>query len=255
MTTPEYKTLSELQEVAKETAKSHGHILGDWKTGGNSHNYGFYTGSSPDTWGHVSCVLCKESFFVDKYDMNKQTIDSSPCVMNPNGRLKEDDSIDGFGVTTWGFCYICGRKLSTRFAMLRGSCNDGGCNANKERLNKSNKFYNLSKLPKETNKPGVWPIFNHVLVTVFDGQMICAMMIYDKESDNYVFCDSINIMCVKGDCQIAVPRNVFVDLMQNIDKDDVTLMDESNMTMVITGKNFKNVIKGLSVDEFPPINK
>jgi len=120
-------------------------------------------------------------------------------------------------------------------------------------VKKKNKFAILSKLPR-TNKKCTIPILNCVLVDIKPNSslMKCNMA---KWNDEGTFdWETIDVVAdfKLGECYICVPRNTFVDMMKVVGDEEFTITeDKANMTMIVTGKNFKNTIKGLDAMEFP----
>jgi hypothetical protein len=250
------KNLYDLIEKVNKSAYQRGHILGNWETYSGSNHNGFYYGSSPKTNGYNHCQLCKQIFSVNVYD--ELDIKLVQCEKNLKGFLKVDDTVDGYGVITWANCYLCDRPLHGRPAMIRGTCSVRGCAHSgkgtnylspKSKIEKNNRFYSLSKLPKES-KQNRLPILNHVLVYLKDGLMKCSMAELEDDGFHWTTFEFENI---SGSCCICVPRNTFVDIMQNIDNEEFAITEDlTRMTMYISGKNFKNSLNGIDAQEFPP---
>jgi len=158
---------------------------------------------------------------------------------------------DGIGVVTWQYCHICGRKLKSDSAMLRGFCTADGCNYKKERVDndKNNKFYNLSKFPK--NKKSNYPVLNHILVILKDARMVCKMAKFATGEDAGFEFQVMEFDGVSGECFTCVPRNTFVDVLQSINNEYFQMSQGKDNILIINGKDFKNTIKCIDAREFP----
>jgi len=138
---------------------------------------------------------------------------------------------------------------------LRGTCGENGCAhagkghdycSPKQKIEKNNRFYALSKLPKE--KKSSLPILNQVRVVVENNKMTCVM----AELGESIEFTKLEFPSVSGSCNICVPRDMFVDILQMLDKEPFTITEDlSRMTMHIESENFKNSIRGMNAQEFP----
>lgn len=250
-------SIYELIKIETEKLNKKGHILSDWKTYGSSNNaYGFYGyGNSPDNKAFCNCLLCKHIFTIDdsKFETEYNYHESDEnCVYNQNLKLRIPDDTDGVSITTWNFCYLCGKKLGSDKAKARGTCSSRGCVNSFPligKIDKNNKFKNLTKLPKNNS---TLPILNCVLVNISNNVMQCFMMISTDEGFRWT--EEISVSGVSGNCTIAVPRNTFVDMMVMLGEEDsqieITDNKEKALMFVKCGK-MKNTIKGLPAEEFP----
>lgn len=241
-------TIYDHTEKLSETAKNNGHLLAEWKTFGRSYHSAY--GGSNDTTASNKCILCNNEFHIDMYHLDKTT-EIFPCPNNPN-HIEFTRDENGIGITTWEFCGVCGKKLGSDSAKLSGICGGDCQNRGKYTVEtgKWNKFYPLTKLPKE-DKNSKFPIFNYVLVSFYktdDGisNMQCIMM------KDFKWTEIIEIKNVNGFGEMAVPRNVFVDIMQSYNTEDITIsVSDKKSELYIEYKNSKTVFKGITPLEFP----
>lgn len=247
------KTIHQMIEESNQKIKQSGHFTFDWKTwGGSSSSFGFYYGIVTHTKGYTKCAFCKKTFSLDVY--NEDENEYSDCPMNPNKNLANNIDENGFGITTWSNCYICGKALSSKSAMLRGICSGCGCLYNSKldiKLDKKNKFSVLSKLPKK-GKGRDLPVLSCVFVKVEDGKMVCKMFKEYFCKTNYKLVE-FEIPGVSGKCEINVPRTTFVDTIQIIAEQGLNFSvdeDVESATMIIFAENSKFKIKGIDKDEF-----
>jgi hypothetical protein len=238
--------LNTLMDLMKLKISEYGHITKKWVTFGGRKGYGLDAHAN-DYCGYTECALCKEKFSIDVSKKETEIVfNHGQCTMNPNGYLKETNA-DGVAITTWDNCYLCGKKLSSPKAMLRGTCSETGCNnMDKVKIGKDNKFYSLSKLPKENAKTK-WPIFNYPLVIIHDNKMICKMPQWKDDLIEYAV---VVIENVRGNLNLGLPRNSFVDLMQLINTDDCEILQDNEKCIVISG-NSKTILNGLPAEEYP----
>ena len=241
--TPKVTLYDHIEKVTEVIELNH-HLLGqEWNTFGNRYSSGY--GSSNDHTATNKCILCGENFEIEMYPKYKSTM-INPCVGNPN-KINYTKDENGIGITTWEFCGVCGRKLSSDSAKLRGTCSEECQNRGKLVIEtgKWNKFYPLTKLPKE-DKNARFPIFNHVLVSFYQDNMQCVMM------KDFKWTEIIEIKGVKGNGSMAVKRNAFVDIMQSFNDEDIEIsVDEEKFELYVDYKNSRTVFKGISEKEYP----
>jgi hypothetical protein len=120
-------------------------------------------------------------------------------------------------------------------------------------VKKKNKFSVLSKLSKKNNKAH-WPILTCVLVDIKPNSSLMKCSVAIQNEEGLFDWQTIEVVTdfKLGECYICVPRNTFIDMMKLIGDEKFTITeDKTTMTMIVTGENFKNTIKGLDAMEFP----
>lgn len=240
--TPKLTIYDHINNVS-EVAELNYHLLDEWETFGKRYHSAYGGGS--DDKASTKCILCGEEFHIEMYPEYESTT-VLMCSKNPN-HIIHTKNPDGIAITTWEFCAVCGKKLGTDSAKLRGICSDDCQNRGKLVIEtgKWNKFYPLTKLPKE-DKNTRFPIFNHVLVSFYENNMQCVMM------KDFKWTEIIEIKGVKGNGSMAVRRNVFVDIMQSFNNEDIEFsVDEEKSELYVDYKNSRTVFKGISEKEYP----
>ena len=162
-------------------------------------------------------------------------------------QAKRNYDSDGPDFTTYNHCYICGKPSKAKTVNLNGFHPACARNKLKYKPDEGSKFKALAKLPKY--KGNALPVLSHVYVIINNGYLCFVMT--DLENVKHGVIEG-----VKGDCNICVPRNAFIDtiiLLSNEGEDFTITQDDETMSMIISTSNSKTTIKGIDKEEFPNV--
>jgi len=164
-------------------------------------------------------------------------------------QAKRNYDSDGLDFTTYSHCYICGKPSKAKTVTLNGFHPACERNPLKIKPNKKSNFKALAKLPKFKGK--YLPVLSHIYVIVNNG-FLCYVMTNREKVKHGI------IEGVKGNCNICVPRDAFVDtiiLLSNEGEDFIISQDDETMSMIISTANSKTTILGIDKNEFPNVKE